>query len=35
MTDGSSSDWAKKGLDVQNELIDLVDKDTDAFKLNY
>ena len=25
------SDWAKKGLDVQNELIDLVDKDTDAF----
>ena len=32
MTDGSSfSDWAKKGLDVQIELIDLVDKDTDAF----
>ena len=25
------SDWAKKGLDVQNELIELVDKDTDAF----
>ena len=25
------SDWAKKGLDIQNELIDLVDKDTDAF----
>ncbi len=25
------SDWAKKSLDVQNELIDLVDKDTDAF----
>ena len=25
------SDWAKKGLVVQNELIDLVDKDTDAF----
>ena len=25
------SDYAKKGLDVQNELIDLVDKDTDAF----
>ena len=25
------SDWAKKGLNVQNELIDLVDKDTDAF----
>ena len=25
------SDWAKKGLHVQNELIDLVDKDTDAF----
>ncbi len=25
------SDWAKKGLNIQNELIDLVDKDTDAF----
>ena len=25
------SDWAKKGLDIQNELIELVDKDTDAF----
>ena len=25
------SDWAKKGLDIQDELIDLVDKDTDAF----
>ena len=25
------SDWAKKGLHVQNELIELVDKDTDAF----
>ena len=28
---GVLSDWAKKGLDIQNELIDLVDKDTDAF----
>lgn len=25
------SEWAKKGLDIQSELIDLVDKDTDAF----
>tara|TARA_X000000950_G_scaffold42027_3_gene46280 strand:- start:42054 stop:43742 length:1689 start_codon:yes stop_codon:yes gene_type:complete len=25
------SKWAKKGLDIQSELIDLVDKDTDAF----